>query len=204
MQIMRRVISSIILVSSVSANNTGKQTVFNAPEKEEANYDDQRLLRGGRVLMANPHPPTALTMLVAANKTCMMWMETSGPCVHLPMVLLVKNGHFYEENVARVKLLPLSRTARRIMASTRANTLIQQTLTVPFKDSTTLVNTRMAVFVLRRTITRVNVKQIKSIRSVTMLPPTNLYHVYKLTFLILHRLPLQPATNHSVAWSRHS
>jgi hypothetical protein len=114
--------------------------------------------------MAMLHPPTALTM-AAAKRTDMAWMEAHGQCVLLEMVRLVKNAHTCMDNATTDNIWPLKPTARRIMALTRAITFLP-TETVAFKDMNMipvdiiiLVNISMAVFALKRIITRANAAQ---------------------------------------------
>jgi hypothetical protein len=83
----------------------------------------------------------------------------------LEMVRLVKNGHTCMDNATTDNIWPLKPTARRIMALTRVIAFLP-TETVAFKDMNMipvdiiiLVNISMAVFALKRIITRANAAQ---------------------------------------------
>jgi hypothetical protein len=97
--------------------------------------------------------------MVAVKRTDMAWMEVNGLCVLLAMVRLVKNGHTCMDNATTDNIWPLKLTARRIMALTRVIAFL-----VAFKDMIQvdfiiLVNISMAVFALKRIITRANAAQ---------------------------------------------
>jgi hypothetical protein len=105
--------------------------------------------------------------MAAVKRTDMAWMEAHGLCVLLEMVRLVKNGHTCMDNATTDNIWPLKPTARRIMALTRVIAFLP-TVTVAFKDmnmipvdiiNIILVNISMAVFALKRIITRANAAQ---------------------------------------------